>query len=142
VEEEKRDKGFTIKDRRIFSMERLQEEPSQSSKGKESQREQQSPREDIKAEKKEGREKEVPLPEVNFSTFIFSLSHSAILHLGMMADPVTQKVEKNLPLAKQTIDILGMLKEKTRGNLTQEEQALLDNILYDLRLRYVKEVSP
>lgn len=141
MEEEKKDKGFTIKDRRIFSTDRVEERPAASEEGKEKEKGHPSSREEPKEEKKEGTRKDVPLPEVNFSTFIFSLSHSAILHLGMMADPVTQKVEKNLPLAKQTIDILGMLKEKTRGNLTQEEQALLDNILYDLRLRYVKEVS-
>jgi hypothetical protein len=78
---------------------------------------------------------------MDFSSFIFSLSTSALFHLGEVPDPVTQKREKDLPLAKQTIDILGMLKEKTRGNLTSEEGKLLENLLADLRWRYIREAK-
>jgi len=53
-------------------------------------------------------------------------------------DPFTQKKEKHLPLAKQTIDLIGMLKEKTKGNLTSEEEKFIDQVLFDLRMRYVK----
>ena len=73
-----------------------------------------------------------------FAQFIMSLATSAYLHLGMLPDPSGAKVEKNLPLAKQTIDILGMLEEKTRGNLSQKEQALMEQILAELRLHYVE----
>lgn len=79
------------------------------------------------------------LPEINFSTFIFSLNSSALVHLGILEDPTTGTKEKNLLLAKQTIDILGMLEEKTRGNLAADEEQLLKNILHDLRIMYVKE---
>ena len=79
-----------------------------------------------------------PLPTLNFATFIFSLNSSALVQLGMIEDPMTGDKAKNLPLAKQTIDILSMLEEKTRGNLTGEESGFIDNILTDLRLRYVK----
>jgi len=79
------------------------------------------------------------LPEINFATFIFSLNHSVLVHLGVMDDPSTGKKLKNLPLAKQTIDILGMLEEKTRGNLMEDEEKMLKNILYDLRMIYIKE---
>jgi uncharacterized protein DUF1844 len=79
------------------------------------------------------------LPEINFATFIISLNASALLHLGAMEDPVSGKKVKNLPIGKQTIDILGMLEEKTKGNLSKEEENLLKNILYDLRMIYVKE---
>ena len=79
------------------------------------------------------------LPEINFSTFIFSLNSSALVNLGMVEDPASGKKEKNLHFAKQTIDILGMLKEKTEGNLTEDEEKLLENILHDLRMMYVKE---
>ena len=79
------------------------------------------------------------LPALNFATFIFSLNSSALVQLGMIEDPMTGKKTKNLPLAKQTIDILGMLEEKTSGNLSADEEQLLKNILYDLRLSYVKE---
>ena len=80
-----------------------------------------------------------PLPEINFSTFVISLNASALVNLGVMADPVKGEKTKNTGLAKQTIDILNMLEEKTRGNLTKDEENILKNILYDLRIRYVKE---
>jgi hypothetical protein len=79
------------------------------------------------------------LPKINFATFIFSLNSSVLVQLGLIDDPATGKKTKNLPLAKQTIDILGMLEEKTRGNLTKDEENMLKNILYDLRMIYVKE---
>jgi hypothetical protein len=80
-----------------------------------------------------------PLPAINFATFIFSLNSSALVQLGMMEDPMTGQKVKNLPLAKQTIDVISMLEEKTRGNLDADEAAMIKNILYDLRILYVKE---
>jgi hypothetical protein len=79
------------------------------------------------------------LPAINFATFVFSLNSSALVQLGMMEDPMTGQKTKNLPLAKQTIDVISMLEEKTRGNLTADEAAMIKNILYDLRILYVKE---
>lgn len=79
------------------------------------------------------------LPLINFSTFIFSLNSAAMVHLGLVDEPSTGSRMRNLELAKQTIDILGMLAEKTRGNLSKEEDDLLRNILRDLRMMYVKE---
>lgn len=80
--------------------------------------------------------------EIYFSTFIYSLGSAALIALGASPNPTTGKTEKNLDLARQNIDLLALLKEKTKGNLTLEEQTLIDNLLYDLRLRYVEEVSP
>ena len=80
-------------------------------------------------------------PDIDFSTFIFSLSSSAILHLGLMENPYTKTIDKNLPLAKQTIDIISMLKDKTKGNLSEEEENLITNLLTDLRFKYVNEVK-
>ncbi len=79
------------------------------------------------------------LPAINFSTFIFSLNSSALVHLGAIADPTTGNIQKELVIAKQTIDILAMLEEKTRGNLTDDEQKLLAHILHDLRIKFVQE---
>ena len=79
------------------------------------------------------------LPAINFATFIFSLDSSALVHLGIIDDPASGEKARNLPLAKQTIDLLGMLQKKTRGNLTADEDAMLKDILYDLRILYVKE---
>ncbi len=84
---------------------------------------------------------EAPLPEVTLASFIISLSSSAFVHLGDMPDPVSGETRKNLSLAKQTIDLLGLLREKTRNNLLEEEEKLFDHLLYDLRMRYVKEAG-
>ena len=75
--------------------------------------------------------------EIDFTTFCVSLASSAFVHLGDIPHPESQKAEPNLVLAKQTIDLLGMLQAKTRGNLTGEEEKLLEHLLADLRLRYV-----
>ncbi len=79
-----------------------------------------------------------PSPEIDFATFAMSLASSVLVHLGELPLPGGQKDERNLPLAKQTIDILGLLAEKTRGNLTADEAKLLEHLLYDLRLKYVE----
>lgn len=84
---------------------------------------------------------EAPLPAINFATFVFSLNSSALVQLGMMDDPMTGKKTKNLPLAKQTIDVITMLQEKTQGNLNDNEAMMIKNILYDLRILYVKETG-
>ncbi|MGD0523579.1 MAG: DUF1844 domain-containing protein [Polyangiaceae bacterium] len=80
------------------------------------------------------------LPPVEFTTFVLSLSHSALMHLGEAPDPDTGGVvQKNLLLARQTIDLIAMLEEKTKGNLTGDEERLLAQILFDLRMRYVEK---
>jgi hypothetical protein len=81
------------------------------------------------------------LLEMNFINFILSLSTSAMMHFGDIPDPVTNEKKKNIALAKQTIDILGMLKDKTKGNLTKEEENVIDELLYNLRLRYINETK-
>ena len=126
-------KGFTIRDRRVSS------HPEETAKGESGKTEQMS--EGLEGERSGKKPEPHPLPEIDFSAFIFSLSTSALLHLGEVLDPATQRGEKNLPLAKQTIDILGILKQKTRGNLTTDEEQLLENLLTELRWRYVREVK-
>jgi hypothetical protein len=77
-----------------------------------------------------------PLPP-DFASFIVSLSHAAVFHLGQAPDPQTGQTRQDLPMARHTIDTIAMLKEKTQGNLSNEEQQLIDNVLTDLRLAYV-----
>jgi hypothetical protein len=77
------------------------------------------------------------LPAVDFHTFVLSLGSSALLHLGELEHPEGGEVQMDLPLAKHTIDILSMLEQKTKGNLTSAEEKLMESLLYDLRLRYV-----
>ncbi len=79
---------------------------------------------------------------VSFVGFLLSLHASALLHLGKLADPRTGLYAQDLLLAKQTIDILGMIQEKTQGNLAEDESALLNHILYELRLEFVKAKNP
>jgi hypothetical protein len=76
--------------------------------------------------------------EITFGTFLMSLSTEALVHLGEMTDPSSGQEQRDLAMAQQLIDILGMLREKTRGNLDHDEQALLDAILFDLRMKYVE----
>lgn len=80
------------------------------------------------------------LPRVDFSSFCLSLATSALYHLGAAGDPETGEAaaEKNLPLARQTIDALEMLRDKTEGNLNDEEQELLKTLLYELHVRFVE----
>ena len=131
---EEEEKGFVIKDRRIFGQDEQEEQ-------KETEQEASEPEETAQKEESvpETEEVETQLPEINFQTFIFSLNASGLVQLGVMEDPATGKKEKRLSLAKQTIDMLTMLEEKTAGNLTNEEADMLKHILYDLRIRYVKE---
>ena len=81
------------------------------------------------------------MPKMTFATFIISLNHSALVHMGMVEDPTNGTKAKNLELAKQTIDVIAMLEEKTKGNLTEEETMMIKSLLYDLRMVYVKETS-
>jgi len=143
MEDEKQEKGFVIKDRRRFddSGEARPEAPKEEAvKPREAKPEatDAAPRAD---EPKQDAAAESAFPEINFSTFVFSLGTSAMYHFGDFPDPVTKKAERNLDAAKQTIDILGILKEKTRGNLNDEEDRLLESLLYELRMRYVRETA-
>ncbi len=141
--DEKEEKGFVVKDRRKISLEDTKEEPGtepiqEETKDKEAAKSRQDAAEDSQRGQEERRP---PLPEVTLSTFIFSLSSSALMHLGDIPDPETAGVRVDLPLAKQIIDTLGMLQEKTKGNLDPNEDNLLKTVLYDLRLRYVQKSS-
>jgi hypothetical protein len=143
------EKGFVVKDRRIFTDEDKEvkaederteadlstDEETQPQPTTEKTREPEAP----EPSKTDVSEEQPQFPEINFPTFVVSLNASTLLHLGAIEDPTTGQKTKNLPMAKQTIDILSMLEEKTVGNLNNEEKNLLKNILYDLRLMYVKE---
>ncbi len=77
-------------------------------------------------------------PPMDFPTLVLSLTTTAMFQLGMAPNPATQKVEKDLPAARQTIDILEILQEKTQGNLSPEESRLLDQCLHDLKMNFVQ----
>lgn len=128
--------GFKVADRRLFTEEGnlrddLAREPAQEKgfddtlTGSNSQKSAKS-------------EPDIPM---TFQTLVFSLSTTAMFQLGLLSNPETGKQEKNLPAAKQTIDILQVLQEKTKGNLTSEESQLLEASLYDLKMTYLKTTN-
>jgi hypothetical protein len=127
---EEEEKGFVIRDKR-FSAPKEEKGESQI---KEEPKVEGAAEQDSSAQ-------QGPLPEIDFTNFMLSLSTSALIQLGEIQDPFTQKSAKNLPLAKQTIDLIGMLKEKTKGNLSPEEEKVIEYVLYDLRMRYVKAAA-
>ena len=81
------------------------------------------------------------MPEVTFSTFVLSLNTSALYHLGEIGDPETGRKSVDLDLAKNAIDTLALLQEKTRGNLSSDEAELLTRIVYELKIRFVQTCS-
>lgn len=140
MSEEKKD--FIVKDRRLFSQDAQEKQEAdektaeQAAPPADDKPAEQEPEEQPTAEE---HEEEPRFPEINFPTFVASLNASALVHLGIIDDPASGKKSKNLPMAKQTIDILSMLEEKTEGNLAKDEADMLKNVLYDLRIMYVKE---
>ena len=77
------------------------------------------------------------LPEVTFSTFVLSLASSALVHLGEVPNPETGSTTRNEALARNAIDVLTMLDDKTRNGLTPEESKLMRDVLYELRMKFV-----
>lgn len=118
--------GFKISDKRRFNTDGTGRE---------------SPSPNPEASRSQGAEKSPNLPEIKFADLVLSFAGSAQIHLGLTPHPLTEKAERDLKQAKQTIDLLGMLAEKTRGNLSPEEDQLLQVILTDLRFRYVEETK-
>ena len=134
--ENEEDKGFVIKDRRRFTEEAEAEGKKQESSEPEAGRAQ---TDEAQAASDEEEYERGPLPEVSMATFVFSLSSSALVHLGEIPEPETNRTKVDLAIAKQIIDTLGMLQEKTKGNLDPDEENLLRSVLYDLRMRYVQK---
>jgi hypothetical protein len=131
--DEKKGSGFVVKDKRIFAEGNETAEKETSSQPVE---EQPKVQEDTQ---KQGKKEDFDYPPINFTNFVLSLSTSALFHFGDFPDQEGAKSVKNLPAAKQTIDILDMINEKAKGNLNEQENQLIKGVLYELKLRYVKE---
>ncbi len=93
----------------------------------------------VESEKKAAKEKQEAYHEPTFKIFISSLSVQAMIALGKLENPVSGKIEINLEQARFLVDTIGILKEKTRGNLTEEEGKFLEDSLFSLRMMYVEE---
>jgi len=136
MEEEQDERSFTVSDRRFSarheSEDRSSERPQSAAFSAERPSQAPPPAGAPDATAAEG---------MNFASFLISLGTQAFMHLGDIPNPLTQQREKDLPAAKQMIDLLGILQTKTQGNLTADEERLLQQLLLDLRLRYVRETG-
>jgi hypothetical protein len=133
MEEKKKDSGFVVKDKRLFG--ELDKDQTQEETKREAAEEKQA-RPDNSGQKPDN---ENNYPPINFTNFVLSLSTSALFHFGDFPESEDGVPQKNLPAAKQTIDILDMHNEKTKGNLYKNESNLIQGVLYELKMRYVKE---
>lgn len=133
MKKEKKGSGFVVKDKRLFT-ESGEERPQ-----KEAQPSAAEEKPKIQESSQTTPEQVSDYPPITFTNFVLSLSTSALFHFGDFPDPEGGKAQKNLPAAKQTIDILDMINEKTKGNLNENENSLIQGVLYELKMRYVKE---
>jgi hypothetical protein len=154
-QEDKDHRGFKVQDKRRFSSEgeakaegeespeRVDMPPpevgaAQSPKPEQAARPSASQSADASARPESGRPAATPAPELTFAAFVWSLSEQALAALGEIPDPMTGKVTHDLIMAQQMIDIIIMLRDKTRGNLDQHEQTLVQEILSTLQMKYVE----
>lgn len=137
MDEEQGEKSFTVSDKRFSARsESGQERPSETPRSTPSSAEGRS-----QTQPREGPQSTPGQEEVNFASFLISLGTQAFMHLGELPNPMTKQREKDLPAAKHMIDLLGILEAKTKGNLADDEERLLRQLLFDLRLRFVRETG-
>lgn len=137
MDAEYEERGFTVSDKRFSSRRESEgEQPHEPAPPQPPPRDERAG-----AQSQERPQAAPPAEEVNFVSFLISLGTQAFMHLGDIPNPVTQQREKDIPAVKHMIDLLGMLDVKTKGNLTGEEERLLRQLLFDLRMRYVREAG-
>ncbi len=128
-----KEEEFTVRDRRSGASDTGETQPANkpASEGQEQP----------EPELRERQQDPGPAQDLDFSTFVISLASSAQVNLGAMPHPETNQTHQNFPAAKQMIDILTMLQTKTKGNLTEAEAALVEQVLFSLRMHYVRTVE-
>ncbi len=136
TDDQKKEKDFKVKDRRTSS----------GAKGEGKEKEPPESEDGTNVDEEKGPESSKTVDpgdalKVDFSMFIFSLFSSALIQLGEMADPITWAMVPNLTSAQQTIDIIDILREKTEGNLSEEESKLLENVSAELKWKYLDAVK-
>ena len=134
MSEEKEESSFSVRDRRRVSPEGTETSTGDSTREKGIPPSTQSGRQEQQSTPKSSA---TASPKVTFSSFILSLSTQALMCLGEIPNPQDEKPVQDLPMAQQIIDIIGLLQEKTKGNLDDHEGRLIEHSLYDLRMRYV-----
>lgn len=135
MKEKEEEGGFVVQDRRRVQegAERPRPQPPQATPEQEAKQETQA------AAPPPGGESPEPPSELSFSGFVLGLGTQALMLLGELPDPQGRLARPEPAAARQLIDILGLLKEKTRGNLSQDEEKILEQLLFDLRMRYVQQ---
>ncbi len=128
---EKKNEEIRVEDRRYFDQEG---NPIAHEEAQEEPQPQESPGAD------EPKRASAPPPTLDFVAILFTYVHTALMYLGDVKDP-DGKESENLEGARQMIDILEVMQQKTRGNLTKEEEQYLESALYDLRMRYMKKAN-
>jgi hypothetical protein len=141
-ESETKDKGFKVEDRRRFSAEGELKPEYQGPEEREAppaaaQTQPKAEPRAAAAEKQAAGERKPS--EMSFVGFLLGLSTQVLIHLGEIPDPATGESKCDLPAAQQLIDLLGVLQDKTKGNLDRDEQSMLDSILFDVRVKYVEK---
>jgi hypothetical protein len=139
---EENDKGFVVNDRRIFAPGNEGNESTQPPTDAEAETKPQAEARNFSQSSAQNQAshdlgQRRQLPPVDFGSFVISLAHAAMMHMGRLEDPQTGKITPNLDLARHTIDTLAMLQKKTEGNLSKEESSLLVGGLTELRMLYV-----
>ncbi len=132
MDEGDQSEGFKITDRRRFTAEGAEK------KAQEVRKEESVQKEAPAVEKESPKREEKDLPPLDFSTFVLSLANTALFQLGFIKTPESGDMEKDLRGARQTIDLLGLLEQKTRGNLTEQEEKILKETLFQLRMAFVE----
>lgn len=142
MEETEKNEGFKVTDRRRFTKEGEDKPGESASTDSEAAREEPKKKEEAaeSAEKRtesETRRKEPP-PPMDFTTFVISLANTALFQLGLVKASESDEPKKDLAGARQTIDLLALMEEKTRGNLTDQEKKILAETLFQLRMVFVE----
>ncbi|NKE69409.1 DUF1844 domain-containing protein [Candidatus Manganitrophus noduliformans] len=136
---EEEEKGFQVRDRRAYLKET---DPEKRSEKERTEKPASASNKETQAASPGREEQAHPSAEdsfpVHFSSFILSLATSALIHLGQEANPATGERSVALPAARQVIDLITLLEEKTKGNLTPDEETLLQQVLFTLRLKFVE----
>ncbi|MEE2822549.1 MAG: DUF1844 domain-containing protein [Acidobacteriota bacterium] len=133
-----------VTDRRQFTSEGEARQESESSEA-ETPREESPPQQTEEMKSPDIAEQDLQESEqdsqesINFSSFLLSIATTGMVHLGEIPEPTTGQAQENLEAARQMIDIVGILKEKTEGNLSSEESQLLENLLYELRMKFLSK---
>lgn len=141
-EEEEAEKAFVISDKRLFNKDGARrsesrvEAPAASAPPPPPPPRPEAPRVET-TQQRAAAEPPRDLPSADFSTFVIMLANNIMVSLGQVPDPMTQQRRRDLPHAQHTIDILMMLREKTRGNLTPDEERLMEELLPQLQMAFV-----